>query len=757
MEGDVEELVAIADIERFDLEKGGDVIREDGGEEVCETMANVSAGQSRTTQPSPLATAWPPHTTLHNLEDGALGKTFQSSIRCDCEEKLYCCKNVKSLLSIKEESVNVIENISLLRKFITANEGGLNIEYRCVKCRDCTACKKADETEKLSLREEQENQLIKESVNLDFENKTIKCTLPGRGPERDFLSSNRDSAAKVLLSVCKKYHDDPSAKDLILKAFQKLFDNNFVQFVHEMTPEEKEKFNNKEVQHFIPWRPVFADSISTPCRPTFDASTRTRRRDDGSAGRCLNDYVVKGSIDSMNLLRLILRWQVGKFALTGDLAQFYNKCKLEATQWNLQKFLRLEDLDPNGKLMEAVIKTLIYGVKCVAAQSEFALEELANSIEDAFPEIALLLRLCRYVDDIGDSKTSLEDCKKITEEADEVLGSVGLNVKGWTYSSEDPPEKVSKDGISIGVAGMKWTSKLDAVEVKIPPLHFGKRVRGKLDENTVFFDGEFGDLDSFVPAKLTKRIACSKLASIFDPYGKLAPILIGLKTDLREVNRATTSWDEAMSAKLRNKWLENFWRLEKLRGLKFHRPIMPEDAVDTKLRLTTGGDAAKALSIGSWGGFKRKNGRWSCKLILGRALLAAADGTTSKDELESLTGAANLNSVVEKALDGWVDSSIVINDSMIALAWTTSENKRLSIFHRNRVIAIRRQIRMEQLYHVTTNENPTDICTRPSKVKLENVGPSSSWENGLEWMTHDLSKAIENGTLMPAQNLRLSP
>ena len=370
-EGDVEEFVATADVERFEVEKD--------------------------------------ETAIEDL----FGNRNESSIECNCDERLYCCKNVKSLLSTKEESANVVENISLLKKFITANEGGLNIEYRCVKCRECIACKKADETEKLSLREEQENQLIKESVSLDFENKAIKCTLPGRGPERDFLSSNKDDAAKVLLSVCKKYHDDPSAKGLILKAFQKLFDNKFVQLVDEMTPEEKEKFNSKEVQHFIPWRPVFADSVSTPCRPTFDASTRTKRREDGSAGRCLNDYVVKGSIDSMNLLRLILRWQVGKYALAGDLAQFYNKCKLEADQWNLQKFLWLENLDPSGKLIEAVIKTLIYGVKCVAAQSEFALEELANSIENTFPEIAMLLRLCRYVDDIGNSKTSLKIWKRV--------------------------------------------------------------------------------------------------------------------------------------------------------------------------------------------------------------------------------------------------------------------------------------------------------------------------------------------------------
>ena len=84
-EGDVEEFVATADIERFEVEKD--------------------------------------ETAIEDL----FGNINESSIECNCDERLYCCKNVKSLLSTKEESANVVENISLLKKFITANEGGLNM------------------------------------------------------------------------------------------------------------------------------------------------------------------------------------------------------------------------------------------------------------------------------------------------------------------------------------------------------------------------------------------------------------------------------------------------------------------------------------------------------------------------------------------------------------------------------------------------------------------------------------------------------
>ena len=490
---------------------------------------------------------------------------------CACRIKPLCCSNLSSMIDELDASGG--DKLRLLKNLLFAQDGGLSVEYRCVKCRECWPCKNADQTEKLSLRDEQENQLIKESVNLDYENRSIICTLPGRGPERDFLSSNKDLAVKVLRSVCKRYHKDPKAKELILGSFKKLFDKQFIMMMDQLTPEETSQFELKEVQYYIPWRPIFADSVTTPCRPTFDASSRTKKRADGSGGRCLNDYVVKGSVSSLNLLRLVLRWQVGRFAMSGDLAQFYNSCKLVCQQWNLQRFVWSEDLDPDGEISEGVIKTLIYGIKSVSAQSEFALEELADMVEETDPELAAFLRFCRYVDDLGNSKPSLEQCQELSRRADELFARVSLECKGWSFSGQDPPERVTKDGFSIGVGGRRWIPKLDAVEVKIPALHFGKKCRGKLAENTLIFSGEFADLESFVPANLSRRQVSSKLACVFDMNGKFVPVLIGLKADLREVVKATTTWDQPMPVDLRNKWLVNFWKLEKLRGIQFYRML----------------------------------------------------------------------------------------------------------------------------------------------------------------------------------------
>ena len=147
-----------------------------------------------------------------------------------------------------------------------------------MKCRECTGCKNADQTEKTSLREESEMQLVRESVHLDWDQGKIICTLPVRGPERDFLSSNKAQALKILDQQCVKWSKDEASKPIILAAFEKLYKTGDTRFLNQMSQEELDKFIKKEVQYFIPWRVVFQDSVTTPIRPVFDGSSNTRMR-----------------------------------------------------------------------------------------------------------------------------------------------------------------------------------------------------------------------------------------------------------------------------------------------------------------------------------------------------------------------------------------------------------------------------------------------------------------------------------------------
>ena len=112
---------------------------------------------------------------------------------------------------------------------------------------------------------------------------------------------------------------------------------------------------------------------------------------------------------------------------------------------------------------------------------------LAEFLKESDRELYTFLMFCIYVDDLANSNSTIRSCIDLAKGADELFATVGLQCKGWT--EEDPPDRFTKDGLSLGVAGLRWLPKLDAVQVKNPVLQFGSRRQGKLDNKTIFFNG----------------------------------------------------------------------------------------------------------------------------------------------------------------------------------------------------------------------------------------------------------------------------
>ena len=201
-------------------------------------------------------------------------------------------------------------------------------------------------------------------------------------------------------------------------------------------------------------------------------------------------------------------------------------------------------------------------------------------------------------DDIGDSQDNINALKGTIDAANEVFSSVGLECKGWSFTGSTPPPDVCEDGDLVSIGGMKWNPMHDLLEVPVPKLHFSKKLRGRLLVGTQVFEGNMHeDLDKFVPQQLTRRMIFSKKASLFDILGKFVPVDTKLKLDLRKAVQSTQGWDDPVPPELRSKWVDNFMMLEKLRGIRFKRAKMPEDALDSKMDIITAGDAAEDSQV----------------------------------------------------------------------------------------------------------------------------------------------------------------
>ena len=206
------------------------------------------------------------------------------------------------------------------------------------------------------------------------------------------------------------------------------------------------------------------------------------------------------------------------------------------------------------KIISGVIVTCIYGITCVGAQTEYVMNLIADSIEDAHPEVAKLLRRRRYVDDFGQSCVTEEDVDYLIHNTEKILNSKKMYIKGWVVSRKPPPEKLSEDGISIPFAGLQWLPMIDSFKLNISSLHLDKKKRGRLPVDLKKFDGTFGlPIDEFTPENLSRRMCSSVSARKFDLLGKAAPLDLRLKNDLRKLILIDNDWDKPISKELRSR------------------------------------------------------------------------------------------------------------------------------------------------------------------------------------------------------------
>ena len=673
----------------------------------------------------------------------------------NCEEKSHVIVSECTCCTVKcKSSGEVFASVqSDSRKYLDVQDLGLKLEYRCPSCRNCINCRRGEQYEKVSIRQEAEQCLIRDSIWIDSNLSRAVAKLPFRMNPLDALTNNKGVSIKMLDRVCTKYFRDKEVSELIVKAFKKLQDNGHIKFLEKLSTSELAILKNAPVSYYIPWDVAFSGSISTPARPTFNASKNT------PGGTNLNDTLAKGIPNLVNLLHMTLGWIAGPEAISGDISQFYNAVMLHSDHFPYQRFLFRDGLDPSSQLLEGIIVTLIYGVTSVSAQTEELINLIADRIQEKCPNVANFLRRSRYVDDFAKAVESKDEGKSIIHGVETEFEKYSLKVKGWAQSGFKPPDVITKDGNTVTFAGMAWQPQLDIYCLNHPPLHFGQKVRGRLPSNLEVFDPSKGSLAEFVPKKLTRRIITSKLMSRFDLMGKEAPLTLKFKFDLRALIKISPDWDMPVSDEVRNQWIKNFQLMNETRDFWFTRSPVPVDAVDCKQMVVwIKSDAAErgGIMVGVWSSYERRDGSYSCSHLFGRGLLASETLSTPKLELHGLSSAANVKNMVENAIQEWIKVIYVGTDSEISLSWVLYENNKLDVFTRNRASNIRSKVPLETLHWVEGKENLSDTGTRPESVNASTVSPDSEWIQGKAWMHSSYNEALSAGVIKKVSDVQLN-
>ena len=616
-------------------------------------------------------------------------------------------------------------------RFAEAELIGSEVTYRCVRCRNCAKCKQGETLESASLREEQEQYVIEQSVIFDEEKGRLIAKLPFMADPKSNLKPNRYTAERILDSQIKSLSKNEQAKLDVLAAHEKLRSRGFIVPLSELKPEEQELvLSNEDSGYIIPWRPVWkSSSISTPCRPVFDASSKT------PGGESLNNILAKGINQLATISNSVLRFRSGEGAFTCDVTMAYNGVDLDPSYYRYQQFLWKEDLNPENPVIIMIIRTLIYGVRSSGNQLHAGFEKLAENTINKFPELAAgaaVLRDEGYVDDLLHVDVDLEAARAAADQLEKVLERAGLKAKAYTFVGSYPDEAVSSDGVHVGLVGLLWAPVEDYICLDIKELYFGKSKRGVLPE---FVIGEYSDA---LKRNFTRRNLLGKVAGIFDPIGLTTPITSRLKLDLHDLCLESLGWDDTVPESYLEKWVQNLHDIQELREVKFRRTVIPHDAASLDISLVISSDASKSIAVSCvHARIPLISGGFSCQLYTAKSKIVRYE-TVPRAELRAAVMSASLGHTVKYNLGSQFYDSMYVTDSTIVLHWLSHDERPLDTAVRNSVIEIRRFTNVNQWYHIDGELNIADLGTRHAIIS--DIGPGSEWQDGKSWMNLPVSE-----------------
>ncbi len=622
------------------------------------------------------------------------------------------------------------------KNFQKVEEAGTIIDYRCPVCRKCKECKNPEHHRAISMKEEVEQSIIDASVEVDFDAHVTTASLPLIADPVTRLTPNRNKAFQVYKKVLRDLDKNPGDRESALKCERKLHDLGFVAWVRDLPEEVQKMLKESPIQNFFPWFLSYKESsVSTAVRPVFHATMPT------ASGYSLNDIVAKGKNNMNALLEIFIRWRMYRYAFHTDIRTMYNCIQLKKEFWCFQRYLFQKDLDPLQEPEEKIIKTCIYGVRSSGNQAERGLRLTAEMNKDEYPEVYDIVRKDIYVDDCLSGEQTPQLVNQRADQLETVLNTGGFTLKGITITGETPHESLTMDGITIAVMGHKWDSKEDIILFDIKPLNFVKKKQGR----------KVGVI-SDVPKNLSKRHCSSKVGEVFDLAGLCAPVTGTFKIDLHTLTVRKLKWDDTIPDELRALWISHFDMIAELKNLRYHRAVIPEDAVNVNAELLDFGDASKVLICAAiYVRFKRKNGEHSCQLLLGKTKIVPEGMSQPRAELYAALVNTHSGEIVRRSLGKFHQNSTKFTDSQIALHWICNEELTLKEWPRNRVIDIQRFTEPSMWWYVKSKDMIADIGTRRC-TSIEVIKPNSIWINGLDWMKKDISEF----PMMSASDIRLS-
>ena len=506
--------------------------------------------------------------------------------------------------------------------------------------------------------------------------------------DRPCLPDNKGPAYQQLKGLLLRLQKEPALLTHYNQVIQQLKDLNFTEEVGP-APQGKET-------HHLPHHGVKKDSISTPLRVVFNASSKGKGREDS-----LNDCLLKGPNLTQKLLNSLLKFRGGRFGYTADISKAFLRVGLKEEDRDYTRFLWKEDPhDMNSRTITYRFKAVLFGATCSPFLLQATLDHHFRQVNTPMSE---LLARSFYVDNLLGSVNIESELLQIYPEANSILATANMPLQQWVTNSRVLRNKVNKEEEEkmldeVKVLGMNWDSIADTLNLVTPT---------------------WGSLPT------TKRSLLSEISTVYDPLGLVAPLLIKAKILMQETWKLQTEWDHKIPLELTNRWSEIRNELSKVHQFKLPRAVYIEHA-----SLHVFCDASSR----AYGAACYLVHNDQSHLLTSKCKVAPIKSRTLPQlELMAMLIGGRLIKWVMDTLNAKFTSVHLWTDNEACLQWVKN-NKSEIVFVKNRVAEINRlkdQYRFQTL-HVSSEENPADLLSRG--LTFNQLAASYLWWEGPKWL-----------------------
>ena len=252
----------------------------------------------------------------------------------------------------------------------------------------------------------------------------------------------------------------------------------------------------------------------------------------------------------------------------------------------------------------------------------------------------------------------------------------------------------------------------------------------------------------------TRRGVLSFIASVYDPLGLVAPVVLPAKGMLQELCRKNYGWDETLPSEMNKKWQSwqnEFQLLTTTEIPRCYKPLGFKEIKSAELHHFT--DASiDGYGTASYLRLEDSDGKVHCSLVMGKSRVASLKTVTvPRLELTAATLAVKVDKQIREELDLPINRVVFWTDSTIVLRYIRNTSKRFQTFVANRLQTIHDASSPSQWRHVPTKLNPADLASRGIKMGNKEQGKQDMqfWLKGPKFLWREYQSWPEQPIDLP--------